>query len=130
MQDLEDSGSEDLKSWWYAYWGVISDEFYYFSEGLLEEKIFEIWMLELAYYYNQAPRENWSIRSVQHKNFLRETLPDYQEQQGLFLEICSDISRRKMTRLELVVYENLLEKYASKDPLEEHEALLVYSFLP
>jgi hypothetical protein len=116
MRELPDTSDEQQESWWYAYWGIMSDEFFYFRQGLLEQEIYEIWKVELAGTYHRAPKDGWLKRSESHRKFLTGNMPDSEEQHEFyskFPEISKDenvITRSRKVRSQV-------KEFAPKDLL-------------
>jgi len=46
-----------VKTWYFRYWNLFTNEFLFFKEGLLETHIFEFWMFKMCLYYNEKPSE-------------------------------------------------------------------------
>ena len=96
MRDVGDSvlgpkgGEVSPGSWWYRYWDLHTEQFTLFRSGLLDPRVYELWMNELATLYNVAPLNGEVLvetRAVAHAAYLDHTLPHHVELQSFFRQL-------------------------------------------
>ncbi|MCK5412805.1 MAG: hypothetical protein KAI57_00335 [Candidatus Pacebacteria bacterium] len=57
IEAVECVNQKKVKTWYFRYWNLFTNEFLFFKEGLLESHIFEFWMFKMCLYYNEKPSE-------------------------------------------------------------------------
>lgn len=97
MRDVanETLGAKDTDvlpgSWWYRYWDLHTEQFTLFKQGLLDPRVYELWMNELATPYDEAPRgydgRIVATRAVAHAAYLDRTLPHHVDLQSFFRQL-------------------------------------------
>jgi hypoxanthine phosphoribosyltransferase len=92
MRDVDDPDhgvqgtNVESGSWWYRFWDLHTEQFTLFTSSLLDPRVYELWMTELATAYNGSPGKAAS-RAVAHSAYLDRTLPDHVELQSFFREL-------------------------------------------
>ncbi|MFA6097526.1 MAG: hypothetical protein WC788_07915 [Candidatus Paceibacterota bacterium] len=47
--------SKKVATWYFRFWNLMTNEYLFFSKGLLDRNIFEFWCYKLCLYYNSKP---------------------------------------------------------------------------
>lgn len=81
------SDEQKVKEWWESFYDLFTEEFVYYEEGLIEPKIYELWINELAEYYLSPPAEGFAPINENHQNHIQLTLPCYERCATFFLEL-------------------------------------------
>ncbi|MCK5475559.1 MAG: hypothetical protein KAI71_03190 [Candidatus Pacebacteria bacterium] len=55
VRALECTTSKKVITWYFRYWNLTTNEFLFFSKGLLDSYIFEFWAFKLCLYYKEKP---------------------------------------------------------------------------
>jgi hypothetical protein len=94
IQEYEKNGQIEL--WWYRLWDLHTKEFFFYKNGLINKEIYEVWMIELAFRYEERPfgyNDMYKFRES-HKKYLDSRIsPTHHEINDFFAEIYS-ISKR------------------------------------
>jgi len=55
LKSAECETSKKVATWYFRFWNLMTNEYLYFSKGLLDRNIFEFWCFKLCLYYNAKP---------------------------------------------------------------------------
>ena len=82
--------------------------FFYFRQGLIDPKIFEIWMIEASEKYLKPPFEGMDVRNVKHKEHFEHKEPIYTKNIIFFNELertCknSEILDKQATEIRVLI---------------------------
>jgi len=72
----EGNKPQKIDLWWYRLWDLYTKEFFFFREGLIDKSIYEVWMIELAYRYDEKPfgYDDMETLRESHKKYLDSRL--------------------------------------------------------
>ncbi len=115
IQASECNVPKKVTTWYFRYWNLITNEFLFFSKGLLDAYIFEFWVFKTCLYYKEKPsgipykRVNTYKKS--HLKYIENHNGNYPKSDRFFRELMkiSDEERSK-TKIRNRVHE-LVKKY-------------------
>ena len=55
IKALECDNSKKVVTWYFRFWNLVTNEFLFYSKGLLDPLIFEFWIFKMCLYYNDKP---------------------------------------------------------------------------
>jgi len=55
MEAMECVTSKKVETWYLRFWNLFTNEFLFFSKGLLDPIVFEFWAFKACFYYNKRP---------------------------------------------------------------------------
>ena len=55
IKALECNSPKKVVTWYFRFWNLMTNEFLFFSKGLLDSYIFEFWIFKLCLYYKEKP---------------------------------------------------------------------------
>lgn len=112
---IECNTQKKVYTWYFRLWNLMTNEFMFFSRGLLDAYIFEFWAFKICLYYNEKPsgipfrRINTYKKS--HLRYLKSRNGNYPKADAFFKELIkiSDKEKRRDKIKERV--HQLVKKY-------------------
>ncbi|MFZ2970865.1 MAG: hypothetical protein WA063_06985 [Minisyncoccia bacterium] len=91
IKAAECNTSKKVATWYFRFWNLLSNEFLFYSKGLLERNIFEFWSFKMCLYYNQKPTDipfkGVSIYRKSHLEYMKNHNGNYPKSDAFFLEL-------------------------------------------
>ena len=116
IKALECDGPKKVVTWYFRFWNLMTNEFLFFSKGLLDPYIFEFWIFKLCLYYKEKPSgipyKRINTYKKSHLKYIENHNGNYPKSDTFFKELMkiSDEERSK-TKMRNRVHK-LVKKYS------------------
>ena len=104
-----------VKTWYFRYWNLFTNEFLFFKEDLLESRIFEFWMYKMCLYYNEKPSEIPMKRinnyKKSHLKYIENGNGNYPKADFFFKELIKISDEERDSEIIRVRVHKLIKKY-------------------
>lgn len=91
IQAQECNTSKKVAIWYFRFWNLLTNEFLFYSKGLLDRNIFEFWSFKACLYYNQKPTaipfKGVKIYKKSHIEYMKSHNGNYPRSDAFFLEL-------------------------------------------
>lgn len=99
LESEECNTSKKVATWYFRFWNLVTNEYLYFSQGLLDRNIFEFWCFKLCLYYNSKPTKIPYRRvrtyKLSHLEYMISHNGSYPRSDAFFRELMEIADREK-----------------------------------
>lgn len=116
IKALECATAKKVTTWYFRFWNLVTNEFLFFSKGLLDPYIFEFWVFKMCLYYNEKPSKipykRINTYKKSHLKYIKNHNGNYPKSDAFFKELMkiSDEEKNDETKMRNRVHK-LVKKY-------------------
>lgn len=116
LESEECETSKKVATWYFRFWNLVTNEYLYFSQGLLDRYIFEFWCFKLCLYYNskptKVPYKKVRTYKMSHLEYMVGHNGSYPKSDAFFRELMEIADERISNKDEIVKrVHKLVKKY-------------------
>ncbi|MCK5332856.1 hypothetical protein KAJ41_03265 [Candidatus Parcubacteria bacterium] len=91
IKSLDCNTVKKVLTWYFRFWNLMTNEFLFFSKGLLDPYLFEFWAYKLCLYYNEKPT-SIPLKRVctykdSHQNYIANHNGNYPKTDAFFKDL-------------------------------------------
>lgn len=99
LESEECETSKKVATWYFRFWNLMTNEYLFFSKGLLDRNIFEFWCFKLCLYYNSKPTKipyrKARTYKLSHLEYMINHNGSYPKSDSFFRELMEIADREK-----------------------------------